>query len=381
MNTITYALPKNSQAWHNALTDVAHLLPDDFHMDNLAQLPIFAVVVVVDSTVLPSVSDVDGIMQQWADTQPNWQMQIVHDDELAKAHADKIVTGMALTDVSVCRYLLVPTKGINMSAAKREAAAHIIDDQLTSHLRHHILQKTNAQLTFNNHVDVHILSASQMLNTPKLVCFDMDSTLIEQEVIVELAKVAGVAEKVSDITEQAMRGEIDFATSFTKRVALLEDLPLDVVGQIIQKNITFSQGAYALMRALRAKGCKTVLVSGGFEPFAQYVAQTLGMDEYYANPLLSADGKLTGYTDPNILDGKQKAAIVARSAERLGIDMKYVVCVGDGANDLPMMAISGMGIAYKAKPIVQAKADAAINITGLEGVLYALGYRFDKTDV
>ena len=164
-------------------------------------------------------------------------------------------------------------------------------------------------------------------------------------------------------------------------MALLEDLPLDVVGQIIQKNITFSQGAYALMRALRAKGCKTVLVSGGFEPFAQYVAQTLGMDEYYANPLLSADGKLTGYTDPNILDGKQKAAIVARSAERLGIDMKYVVCVGDGANDLPMMAISGMGIAYKAKPIVQAKADAAINITGLEGVLYALGYRFDKTDV
>lgn len=379
MHTTTYALPKNSKAWHNALNDVTHLLPDDFQIDNLAQLPIFAVVVVVDSAVLPSVGDVDTIMQQWANNQRNWQMQIVHDDELACANADKIVAGMTLADVCVCRYLLVPTSNINMSATKREAAAHIIDDQLTSHLRQHLIQ-ADAKLSFNNHVDVHILSAQQMLVEPKLVCFDMDSTLIEQEVIVELAKIAGVEEQVASITESAMRGEIDFATSFAKRVALLEDTPQDVVQSIIQKNISFSSGAYAVMRALKAKGCVTVLVSGGFEPFAQYVAQMLGMDEYYANPLMVSDGKITGYTDGNILDGKQKAHIVARSAQRLGIDMQQVVCVGDGANDLPMMAISGMGIAYKAKPIVQAKADASVNITGLEGVLYALGYRFDKVN-
>lgn len=378
MNTTTYALPKNSKAWHNALNDVTHLLPKDLSLDNLAQLPIFAVVVVVDSAVLPSVSDVDDIMQQWADSQRNWQMQIVHDDALACANADKIVAGMALADVCVCRYLLVPTNNINMSATKREAAAHIIDDQLTSHLRHHLIQAKNATLSFNQHVDVHILSAQQMLIEPKLACFDMDSTLIEQEVIVELAKIAGVAEQVTKITESAMRGEIDFATSFAKRVALLEDTPASVVQDIIQKHISFSSGAYAVMRALKAKGCTTVLVSGGFEPFAQYVAQMLGMDEYYANPLLISDNKITGYTDECVLDGKQKAQIVATVAKRLGIDMKQVICVGDGANDLPMMAISGMGIAYKAKPIVQAKADASVNITGLEGVLYALGSRFDK---
>lgn len=381
MNTITYALPKNSQAWHNALNNVAHFLPKDIATKDLQTLPIFAVIVVADTQVLDTPNHVDTIMQTWIATQPKWQMQIVHDDEFAKANADKIVAGTQLTEVCVSRYLLLPTDNASMTPTKREAAAHIIDDQLTTHLKNH-LQPAQIVLGADglpkNYVDVHILSASQMLHTPKLVCFDMDSTLIEQEVIVELAKIAGVETQVSEITEQAMRGEIDFSQSFARRVALLEDLSVDVIDEILKKNITFSQGAYALMRALKAKECKTVLVSGGFEPFAKYVAQTLGMDEYHANPLLVANGKLTGYTDPNIIDGKQKAMIVSHTAERLGIDMKNVVCVGDGANDLPMMAISGMGIAYKAKPIVQAKADAAITITGLEGVLYALGFRFDK---
>ena len=175
-----------------------------------------------------------------------------------------------------------------------------------------------------------------------------------------------------------MRGEIEFAQSFAERVALLEGVPDSVVDDIIKKHITFQTGAYAVIRALKAKGCTTVLVSGGFEPFARHVAQMLGMDEYYANPLLVADGKLTGYTSEPILDGRQKAVIVGKVAERLGVPMTDVVCVGDGANDLPMMAISGLGVAFKAKPIVQVKADVAVNITGLEGVLYALGHRFDK---
>ena len=206
----------------------------------------------------------------------------------------------------------------------------------------------------------------------------MDSTLIEQEVIVELAKMAGVADKVEKITESAMHGEMDFNESFAKRVALLEGVDILVIDEIIKERISFCQGAYATIKALKHKGCRTVLISGGFTPFAKYVAQSLGMDEYHANPLLCADGKLTGKVDKHIIDGKAKARIVARIADAMAIDMEEVVCVGDGANDLPMMAISDIGVAYKAKPIVRVKADAAVNITGLEGVLYALGHRFDK---
>lgn len=279
-----------------------------------------------------------------------------------------------LADVSMARYLILPADDTQMSPAKRDAAARMIDDQLTSFLRKR-LEPNHGE---NDHVDVHILNVSKVLREHKLVCFDMDSTLIEQEVIVELAKMCGIEDKVSEITERAMRGEIEFAESFAERVALLEGVPDSVVDDIIKKHITFQTGAYAVIRALKAKGCTTVLVSGGFEPFARHVAQMLGMDEYYANPLLVADGKLTGYASEPILDGRQKAMIVGKVAERLGVPMTDVVCVGDGANDLPMMAISGLGVAFKAKPIVQVKADVAVNITGLEGVLYALGHRFDK---
>ncbi len=384
MNTTTYALPKDSKAWYNVLSQSAELLPAGVNChdaDALASLPIFAVVVVVDNQVLDkNVAQADrpklisAIMQEYIATLPKWRLQIVYDDEAAKAQADKVVVGSTLADVSMARYLILPADDTQMTPAKRDAAARIIDEQLTSFLRKRLQTTQND----TDHVDVHIVNVSKVLRQHKLVCFDMDSTLIEQEVIVELAKMCGIEDKVAEITERAMRGEIEFAESFAERVALLADVPESVVDEIIQKHITFQTGAHAVMRALKAKGCTTVLVSGGFEPFAKYVAQTLGMDEYYANPLLVAEGKLTGFTQDPILDGKQKALIVSKVAERLGIPMTDVVCVGDGANDLPMMAVSGLGVAFKAKPIVQVRADVAVNITGLEGVLYALGHRFDK---
>lgn len=384
MNTTTYALPKNSKAWYNVLSQSADLLPSGVNchdVDALADLPIFAVVVVVNNKALDqNVAQADrpklitSIMQDYIKTLPKWRLQIVYDDETAKTNADSVVVGGTLSDVSVARYLILPADDTQMSPAKRDAAARMIDDQLTSFLRKR-LEPNHGE---NDHVDVHILNVSKVLREHKLVCFDMDSTLIEQEVIVELAKMCGIEDKVSEITERAMRGEIEFAESFAERVALLEGVPDSVVDDIIKKHITFQTGAYAVIRALKAKGCTTVLVSGGFEPFARHVAQMLGMDEYYANPLLVADGKLTGYASEPILDGRQKAMIVGKVAERLGVPMTDVVCVGDGANDLPMMAISGLGVAFKAKPIVQVKADVAVNITGLEGVLYALGHRFDK---
>ncbi|MDO4896806.1 MAG: phosphoserine phosphatase SerB [Moraxella sp.] len=372
MHTSTYALPKDSQAWHNALNEVAHLLPVSLlDLNGLANLPVFAVVMVVDKAVVPSIAHLDDIMTSFMQDLPKWRMQMVYDDEVAKAHAHKVVATRQLADVVMSRYLILPSDLAN-ATVKLDVARRMMDEQLTAHLRREL------SADGLDHVDVHILNVAQILTKPKLVCFDMDSTLIEQEVIVELARMCGISDKVSEITERTMRGEIEFNQSFAERVALLEGTPQTVVDEIIKHHISFSSGAHALMRALKADGCRTILVSGGFEPFAKYVAETLGMDEYHANPLLVAEGKITGYIDPIVVDGKRKAWIVARTAERLGLKMSEVVCVGDGANDLPMMEMSGMGIAYKAKPIVQARADVALNITGLEGVLFALGQRFDK---
>lgn len=367
--SFTYALPKNSQAWQTALNTVAHHLPNevigyDFTANDitakLSQLPLFAIIVVTPSS---QEADIDTLMQNWVDTEAHWQLSVVEDDDIAKAHAHLISVDYPLAKVNIHRYLLAPKH--DMGQISKTAAAHIIDDQITSYLSNVI------------HADVHILSADKMLTRHRLACFDMDSTLIEEEVIVELAKFCGVEEQVSIITEQAMRGEIDFATSFARRVALLEGIPLDSIDEIIAKHIHIQPGAVAAMRALKAIGYHTVLISGGFEPFAKHISQVLGMDEYYANPLLHDGNALTGMVDDNILDGHQKAIIVKKVAERLGLPMQQVICIGDGANDLSMMANSDLGIAYHAKPIVQAKASAAVNITGLEGVIYALGHRLD----
>lgn len=212
-----------------------------------------------------------------------------------------------------------------------------------------------------------------MLRPHRVAVFDMDSTLIEQEVIVELAKHANIGDQVSEITESAMRGEIDFDTSFSERVALLEGLPTDALDEI-QQQLTLSAGARTLIATLKSLGYHTVLVSGGFTYFAERIAQELGIDEVHANDLDIEEGIVTGNVNLPIVNGERKATLVQQVADRMNITPAQVICVGDGANDLPMMALADLGVAYHAKPIVRARADAAINATGLEGVLYVLGY-------
>lgn len=383
----SYSLPKDSKAWQQAVDSVASLLPEGTNLqdfDALQSLPIFALIVVLPTHV--SSLDIHQYVQSWVDEQPNWHLVTVAEDadanfvdvEIADIDTTQPFAKRSFVDVQVFRYLLVPVTDTLMHPAKKTAAAHIIDDQLTTRLRHDLAEdyKNSQSAISGEHLDVvdcHILSLGHMLRTHKLACFDMDSTLIEQEVIVELAKTAGIGEQVEAITEAAMRGEMDFDESFAQRVALLKGISTSVLDDICSR-LTLSIGARTTISALKALGYHTVLVSGGFTYFARYIAEQLGIDEVHANALDIDEGEVTGHVQLPIINGAKKAAIAEHTAERLGIDMSQVVCVGDGANDLPMMALADLGVAFNAKPIVQARADAAVNVTGLEGVLYALGY-------
>lgn len=383
----SYSLPKDSKAWQQAVDSVASLLPEGTNLhdfDALQSLPVFALIVVLPTHV--SSLDIHQYVQSWVDEQSNWHLVTVAEDadanfvdiEIADIDTTQPFAKRSFIDVQVFRYLLVPVTDTLMHPAKKTAAAHIIDDQLTTRLRQELTEDyKNSQTTIGSEhldvVDCHILSVGHMLRTHKLACFDMDSTLIEQEVIVELAKTAGIGEQVAAITEAAMRGEMDFDESFAQRVALLKGISTDVLDDICSR-LTLSTGALTTISALKALGYHTVLVSGGFTYFARYIAEQLGIDEVHANALDIEDGEVTGHVQLPIVNGAKKAAIAEHTAERLGIDMSQVVCVGDGANDLPMMALADLGVAFNAKPIVQARADAAVNVTGLEGVLYALGY-------
>ncbi|GAA0316765.1 phosphoserine phosphatase SerB [Psychrobacter aestuarii] len=383
-----YSLPKDSKAWQQAVDSVASLLPDGTNLrdfDALQSLPVFALVVVLPAHV-PAL-DIHNYVQSWVDEQPSWHLVTVAEDQHARfvdvsLTSDNQAPKNSFVGASVFRYLLVPVGDTLMHPAKKTAAAHIIDEQLTARLRRDLAahydsqdsEKTALLAVDRDHlVDCHILSVGHMLRTHKLACFDMDSTLIEQEVIVELAKTAGIGEQVEAITESAMRGEIDFDESFAKRVALLEGIPTTVLDEICAR-LTLSTGALTTIRALKSLGYHTVLVSGGFTYFAEYIADKLGIDEVHANHLDIDEDTVTGRVQLPIVNGAKKAEIVKQTAKQLGIELSQVVCVGDGANDLPMMGIADLGVAYHAKPIVQARADAAVNVTGLEGVLYALGY-------
>ena len=384
----SYSLPKDSKAWQQAVDSIASLLPDGTNLqdfDALQSLPVFALIVVLPMHV--STLDIHQYIQSWVDEQPSWHLVTVAED-IDASFVDITVSDIESTAANaqrlpfmqsqVFRYLLVPVTDTLMHPGKKTAAAHIIDDQLTTRLQRDLTEAykntRSADSTDDlNVVDCHILSVGHMLRTHKLACFDMDSTLIEQEVIVELAKTAGIGEEVEAITEAAMRGEMDFDESFAQRVALLKGISTDVLDDICSR-LTLSMGARTTIKALKALGYHTILVSGGFTYFARYIAEQLGIDEVHANALDIEEGEVTGHVQLPIVNGAKKSAIVEHTAERLGIEMSQVVCIGDGANDLPMMAIADLGVAYHAKPIVQARADAAINVTGLEGVLYALGY-------
>lgn len=209
----------------------------------------------------------------------------------------------------------------------------------------------------------------------RLVVFDMDSTLIEVEVIDELAKAAGVGKEVATITESAMRGEIDFDESFRQRMALLKGLEQSVL-QEIAENLPMTEGAERLISSLKALGFKTAILSGGFTFFASKLQVKLGFDYVYANELdIDAAGKLTGKVTTDIVNGERKAELLREIAEKEGIRLEQTIAVGDGANDLPMLSLAGLGIAFRAKPLVRRSARQSISTLGLDGILYLIGFR------
>ena len=206
----------------------------------------------------------------------------------------------------------------------------------------------------------------------RLVAFDMDSTLIEAEVIDELAKAAGVGDQVIAITEAAMRGELDFTESFQARVALLKGLDSSALARIA-KELKITEGAEHLIATLRTLGYKTAILSGGFTYFAEYLQQKLGIDYIYANELDIVDGAVSGIVKGAVVDGARKAQLLRELADDQGIDLQQVIAVGDGANDLPMLSIAGLGIAFRAKPLVKKSAEQSISTLGLDAILYLLG--------
>ena len=223
------------------------------------------------------------------------------------------------------------------------------------------------------------LSAEQEMDMRRLICFDMDSTLIETEVIDELAIRAGVGDQVKAITEAAMRGEIDFCESFRQRCALLKGLDVSVM-QEIAENLPITEGVDRLMRILKKVGFKIAILSGGFTYFGNYLKQKYNIDYVYANELEVENGKLTGRHVGDIVDGKRKAELLRLIAQVENVDIRQTVAVGDGANDLPMISIAGLGIAFHAKPKVKATAKQSISTIGLDGILYFLGYKDSYLD-
>src|SRR5271168_1866814 len=223
-------------------------------------------------------------------------------------------------------------------------------------------------------IDIAFQRESIFRRNRRLFAFDMDSTLIQGEVIDELAKLAGVADEVVKITEAAMRGEMEFQQSFRRRVALLRGLPEGRVRELLE-TIPLVEGAEQLIGTLKMLGYKTAILSGGFNFFAQHLQRRLGIDYVFANDLDIVDGVVSGEVRTPVVDGARKAELLRQIAGQENISLDQVVAVGDGANDLPMLGIAGMGIAFRAKPLVRQTASHAVSFLGLDSLLYLIGVR------
>ena len=281
---------------------------------------------------------------------------------------------------------VVANQGLNIDAIKRLTGRVPLDEQKAS-VRSCIelsmrgtpkhreqMQAEMMRLSSELGMDFSLQLDSMYRRMRRLICFDMDSTLIQTECIDELAERAGVGEQVREITERAMRGEIDFKESFTQRVALLKGLDVSVMKDIAE-NLPITEGVERLMFVLKRYGYKIAILSGGFTYFGEYLQQRYGIDYVYANELEIEDGKLTGRYVGDVVDGKRKAELLKLIAQVEKVDIAQTIAVGDGANDLPMLSEAGLGIAFHAKPKVVANAKQSINTIGLDGVLYFLGFK------
>lgn len=236
------------------------------------------------------------------------------------------------------------------------------------------MQASFIELSSKLSIDISFQEDNIFRRTRRLICFDMDSTLIETEVIDELADRAGVGKEVREITESAMRGEIDFHESFTRRVALLKGLDVSVMKDIAE-NLPMTEGIERLMKTLKTVGFKIAILSGGFTYFGEFLKRKFGIDYVYANELEVIDGKLTGKYVGDIVDGKRKAELLRLLAQIENVNIAQTIAVGDGANDIPMLNTAGLGIAFHAKPKVKANTKQSISTIGLDGILYFLGFK------
>lgn len=287
---------------------------------------------------------------------------------------------------------LIADQGLNIDAIRRLSGRASIE---------HPMEKTRACIEFSVrgtprdreelHAQLLNLSSEMEIDCSfqrdnmyrrmrRLICFDMDSTLIQAEVIDELARKHGVYDQVAAITESAMRGEIDFKESFTQRCKLLKGLDISVMREIAE-NLPFTEGVDRLMYVLKKYGYKIAILSGGFTYFGEYIQKKYGIDYVYANELeVDETGHLTGNYVGEIVDGKRKAELLRLISQVEKVDLQQTIAVGDGANDLPMLSEAGLGIAFHAKPRVRAIADQGINTIGLDGVLYFLGFKDSYLD-
>ena len=237
------------------------------------------------------------------------------------------------------------------------------------------MQADLMKLSSEMEIDFSLQKDDMYRRARRLICFDMDSTLIQTECIDELAIRAGVGDQVKAITERAMRGEIDFKESFSQRVALLKGLDVSVM-QEIAEHLPITEGADRLISVLKRCGYKIAILSGGFTYFGEYLQRRFGIDYVYANELeVDDNGKLTGRYLGEVVDGHRKAELLKLIAQVEKVNLAQTIAVGDGANDLPMISEAGLGIAFHAKPRVVANAEQSINTIGLDGVLYFLGFK------
>ena len=234
------------------------------------------------------------------------------------------------------------------------------------------MRRTFMEISQKEGIDISFHVDNIYRRNRKLVVFDMDSTLIQAEVIVELAKLAGVGDQVNNITESAMRGEIDFKESFRQRVALLKGLQEEQLVKLTRE-LPLTEGADLVAKTLKGLGYKLGILSGGFRFVGEYLKDRLGFDYMYANELDIEDSVVTGKVVGDIVDGEKKAILLRQLAQKENIALEQTIAVGDGANDLPMISIAGLGVAFNAKPIVRQKASNAISSVGLDGLLYLIG--------